>query len=127
MTTAMITTTLAPPAGAATQSILNTYAGGLPKNFFGLNGIKRVVCDIAHSHDFTYNWYWSADGATWNQIDTQAAPFVAGETSIMDILVEPYGDVYWKLEVLNGATLQTTWAVRLALSTDRATAVALSA
>ncbi len=115
-------TGLAAPGGAATQTILNTFTGGWPINHFVVNGIKRCVCNIAHSHDFTFKWYKSLDGTTWDQISEQAITFSATATASIDINVEAIGSRYFKLDVLNGASAQTTWRPSLVLNTDRAAA-----
>jgi hypothetical protein len=119
MNLAVVVTVTAPGANSNTYSIWNTYTAGLTRNFFALNNVARCIVDIAHSADFTFKWYKSADGTTWNQLDDLAITFASGETSTLDMLVDMLLNSYFKIEVVNGGSAQDPWRVNVNLITDR--------
>ncbi len=94
---------------------------GWGKGALGGHGLKRLVVDIKHNAAGTLNWYKSNDrGTNWHQLDAEAvAAPAATESTTRTFLIEEYDD--FKLEWVNGSSAQTTWAVNVALSPERAT------
>lgn len=114
-----------PGADSNTYTLLNTTTmvsgqPGATKNLAMYCGYKRYSLDLAHSHACTVKIYKSEDGGTnWIQVygDQALAAPASGETSIIDALVETFGDL--KVDVVNGGSAQTTWVVSQALVDER--------
>ncbi len=120
------------------ESVIFTYAGATPgadSNTYNLfssvtaftgagmhaaNGLKRLIVDIKHNQNGTLKLYKSLDrGVNWHQVDEVSATATGATASdIYDALVEEYRD--FKLDWTNGGSAQTTWAISVALSGERA-------
>jgi hypothetical protein len=83
-------------------------------------GYKRLVVDIKNAGgNGTLKFYKSVDrGVNWLQIDEIAvtAP-AANATNVYDFLIEEYDD--FKLDWVNGGTIQNPWSVSIALTDSR--------
>lgn len=109
------------PGNAETVNIFSSVVALNGKRMAQGAGLHRLIVDIKHDQTGTMKFYVSANrGVTWDQIYDSgviAAP-AATSSTIRDFAFEPYDD--FKLDWLNGATPQTTFNVRVALTDERA-------
>lgn len=102
---------------AALRAASRGYAMGA--GHFAKCGIKRFVARFVNDQAFTINAYVSKDrGANWTKIYTAAvSASAANSENVYDFLVEGFMD--WKLELVNGATPQTSFTCSMAMTDER--------
>lgn len=110
------------PDNADVAIIFTTVQAGFGANWFASHGLNRLLVSINNSQAGTLNAYESSDrGVNWVKIDTLAVAAAAASTErINDYLVEQYRD--WKLEWVNGATIQTVFTVNISIVGQRTVA-----
>ena len=116
----LLATTL--PA-APTNAMNMNRDGGVGGNFFPNANIKKVAVLIKCNQAGTLNAYESTDrGANWRQIDTVAVAAPGASASFAaEFLVEGLPD--FKLEWVNGGTIQSPFDVLLSFREQVASAL----
>lgn len=106
-----------------TYNLFTTIGKG--GNYFGQNDIHKLALDLKTDQVGTLKAYKSQNGdassPTFEQIyeESVAAP-VSTSSTLREFVVDPYAD--WKLDWVNGGTIQTKFLVDMGLITDRADA-----
>lgn len=107
-----------------TYNLFSTLAGSSndrwPKNAFALMGVKKLTLVLKCNQAGTLKAYESTDrGTNWRQIDEIAVAAPAANASYAtDYSVEGLAD--FKLDWVNGGTIQSPWDVSMSLSEQRA-------
>jgi hypothetical protein len=113
-----------PGADSSAYVLFSTLA--FSEYFSQQAGNHRVRVDVVHTQSGTFNLYKSRNaGTTWRLVDTQAATASATDSSVFDVLIEPFLD--WKIEWANGGAAQAYFEPDVAILPYRVSSAAAAA